>query len=117
MASRFQKHEDLQQYDAVGSEVAPFFGLLNGFRCEYTSEILDDGDEPSFVVTCWEERLNPIVIARPTASGAWAEVGKRFFELKKVPFFVSGAYALSRKSLGRTLTLSFLGQVFILPSR
>ena len=42
-----------------------------------------NNDEPSFVVTCWEDKDNPIIISRPTASGAWAEVGKRFFELKK----------------------------------
>ena len=53
-------------------------------RCVYTSEITDNGDEPAFVVTCWEDKDNPIIITRPTASGAWAEVGKRFFELKKV---------------------------------
>jgi len=52
-------------------------------KCDYTSEIIDNGEEPSFVVKCWEDKQNPIVIARPTASGAWAEVGKRFFELKK----------------------------------
>eukprot|EP01119_Soliformovum_irregulare_P015187 TRINITY_DN4238_c0_g1_i3.p1 TRINITY_DN4238_c0_g1~~TRINITY_DN4238_c0_g1_i3.p1 ORF type:complete len:473 (-),score=137.10 TRINITY_DN4238_c0_g1_i3:531-1949(-) len=52
-------------------------------RCEYTSEIVENGDEPSFIVTCYEDPKNPIVIVRPTASGAWAEVGKKFFELKK----------------------------------
>jgi hypothetical protein len=44
---------------------------------------VENGDEPSFIVTCTEGKDAPIVIARPTASGAWAEVGKRFFELKK----------------------------------
>ncbi len=52
-------------------------------RCLYTSEIVANNDEPSFIVTCWEDERNPIIITKPTASGAWAEVGKRFFELKK----------------------------------
>jgi hypothetical protein len=42
-----------------------------------------NNDDPSFIVTCWEDEKSPIVIVKPTASGAWAEVGKRFFELKK----------------------------------
>jgi len=52
-------------------------------RCEYVSEIIDRGDEPGFVVTCMEDPHNPIVIEKPTASGTWAEIAKRFFELKK----------------------------------
>jgi hypothetical protein len=57
---------------------------------------VDNGEEPSFIVTCWEDRQNPIVIARPTASGAWAEVGKRFFELKKVnSFFILFEFILT----------------------
>lgn len=51
------------------------------------SEIVDNGDEPGFIVTCYEDKDHPITISRPTASGAWAEVGKKFFELKKVSFF------------------------------
>lgn len=58
--------------------------LIHLVRCEYTSEIVENGEEPSFIVTCYEDPKNPIVIVRPTASGAWAEVGKKFFELKKV---------------------------------
>jgi hypothetical protein len=43
-------------------------------------------DEPLFVITCYEDEDNPIVICKNTASAAWAEVGKQFFKLKKVNF-------------------------------
>lgn len=49
-------------------------------RCMYTSEILDGGPEPRFMVTSSEDEEHPIIAT--TASGAWAEVGKRVGELK-----------------------------------
>jgi len=52
-------------------------------RCEYISEIIETSDEPRFIVTCLEEATNPIVIEASTASGAWAEVGKRVNDLKE----------------------------------
>jgi len=52
-------------------------------RCEYTSEIVDGDSEPKFVVTCYEDPKNPIVIEANTASGAWAQVGKRINDLKE----------------------------------
>ena len=38
-------------------------------RCLYTSEIVDRGEEPGFLITCWEDENNPITIEKPTASG------------------------------------------------
>jgi len=54
-------------------------------RCMYTSEILDGGPEPRFMVTSSEDEEHPIIAT--TASGAWAEVGKRVRrrELYSVP--------------------------------
>eukprot|EP00026_Physarum_polycephalum_P002430 Phypoly_transcript_02436.p1 GENE.Phypoly_transcript_02436~~Phypoly_transcript_02436.p1 ORF type:complete len:410 (+),score=87.91 Phypoly_transcript_02436:1514-2743(+) len=52
-------------------------------RCEYTSEIVDGDSEPRFIVTCYEDPKNPIVIEANTASGAWAQVGKRINDLKE----------------------------------
>jgi hypothetical protein len=52
-------------------------------RCEYVSEIIDTETEPRFVVTCNEDPNNPIVIEASTASGAWAQVGKRINDLKE----------------------------------
>jgi hypothetical protein len=49
----------------------------------YESEIRDGGDDPLFVVTCLEDPNNPIEISAPTASGAWAEVGKRVNDMKE----------------------------------
>jgi len=36
-----------------------------------------------FIVTCYEDPKNPIVIEANTASGAWAQVGKRINDLKE----------------------------------
>lgn len=52
-------------------------------RCEYSSEIVDGEAEPKFIVTCYEDPKNPIVIEANTASGAWAQVGKRINDLKE----------------------------------
>jgi len=38
-------------------------------RCLYTSHIVSNGDSPNFIVTCWEDEKNPIIISKPTASG------------------------------------------------
>jgi F/Y-rich N-terminus/F/Y rich C-terminus len=44
-------------------------------RTVYTSEILDAGDQPLFLLVSHEQPDKPII--RDTPSGAWAEVGKR----------------------------------------
>mmetsp|Transcript_50930 Transcript_50930/g.127840 ORF Transcript_50930/g.127840 Transcript_50930/m.127840 type:complete len:397 (-) Transcript_50930:86-1276(-) len=49
-------------------------------RCVYTSEILDGGEEPRFSITSAEDPANPVIAS--TASGAWAEVGKRVTSLR-----------------------------------
>jgi hypothetical protein len=52
-------------------------------RCEYVSEIIDGDTEPRFLITCYEDPKNPTVIEAATASGAWAQVGKRIADLKE----------------------------------
>eukprot|EP01107_Rhizomastix_libera_P017617 TRINITY_DN8612_c0_g1_i1.p1 TRINITY_DN8612_c0_g1~~TRINITY_DN8612_c0_g1_i1.p1 ORF type:complete len:316 (+),score=81.55 TRINITY_DN8612_c0_g1_i1:159-1106(+) len=49
-------------------------------RCMYTNEILDDGEEPKFKVSC-DDGSDPVIGA--TSSGAWAEVGRRVCDLRE----------------------------------
>jgi len=61
----------------IGFVSARFFSsMINPERrVKYTSQIVDGGDKPQFVVTAADEPINPIVSNSP--SGAWRTVLKR----------------------------------------
>jgi len=56
-----------------------FSSMVNPeLRVKYTSEIVDGGDKPQFVVTAEDDPQNPIISYSP--SGAWRTVLKKVFE-------------------------------------
>jgi hypothetical protein len=61
----------------VGFKSFRYFSSMNNpeMRVKYTSQILEGGEKPQFVVTAEDDQLNPIVSYSP--SGAWRTVLKR----------------------------------------